>query len=354
MTRQPGPKRVLIIGAGRIAGLNEQDPARMKPCSHVGSIRSQAALEAVGVVDIDQDRARAFAERFGLEHAFSDVEAALGALSPEIVTVAVPYRQQHDVALKIAGSAAPPRRLLLEKPLADSLRRATAIVEACESAGIELLVNNECIAPVYGKLGVLLRERLGNEAISASAWCSSGMHAVGIHQIGAFRRLFGDIAWVSARAETEPVESLPFSTNFTPDDPRIHGMIGFDSGLLGFLTNSALTRYTYKELEILCRGGKIRLSDNGSLLQVWTTAAPGASTISYRLSEPETVPVPAGTAFAEIGRLLAEDAPSGKSRLIDGRAGLADYRVLDALVRSAREGREIALKEAPDNAAAQA
>lgn len=334
-------KRMLIVGAGRIAGLNEQDPVRRKPCTHAGMAQAQAGLELVGVVDAEIDRARDFAALFGLERAFDDLDDALATLSPDIVTIAVPYQHQAEIAMRIAQSRHLPAQLLLEKPLAETLARAEAIIAACEEAGIAVLVNNECAAAVYAQIRDLLRERFDDEVISVSAWCSSGMNAIGIHLIGVLRFLFGDLALAHARAETEYVASLPFSTNFVPEDPRVHAMLTFESGISGFLINSALTRYTYKELEITCRGGKLRLSDNTDLLQVWTTAPPGASTLSYRLAEPEIIPVAAGTVFDAVGGFLASGPGSGQD-IIGGREGLANYRVLDGLVQAAREDRSVA------------
>ena len=351
MTR--AAKKVLIVGAGRIAGLNERDPARRKPCTHAGAILSQPGLELAGVVDLDLERAREFARGFDLAFAGTDISAAMAQIRPDIVTVAVPYRIQHDVVMGIAGGPHRPHRMLLEKPLADDLARAETLVSACRDTGIDLLISNECVAPVYDQIRSLIADRFGDEVISASAWCSSGMHAVGIHMIGILRHLFGEVAWVRAVGETEYVDSLPFSANFVPDDPRVHGMLIFRNSVSAFLTNSALTRYTYKEIEIICRDGKIRLSDNGNLLQLWSTAEPGTSTLSYKLSEPETIPVEPGTAFGAIGRCLAAAENVGHS-IIGGAQGLATYGVLDALIRSAREDREIHLSQAPGRGAIEA
>jgi predicted dehydrogenase len=123
-------------------------------------------------------------------------------------------------------------------------------------------------------------------------------------------------------------------------------MLMFESGISAFLTNSALTKYTYKEIEVTCRSGKLRLSDNGNLLQIWRLAAPGASSLSYRLSEPVRVPVMQETAFAKIGEFLASENPRAGSDILGGEVALELYRTLDALTRSAREGRDIQLSEA--------
>lgn len=338
-------KKALIVGAGRIAGLNELDPARRKPCTHVGALRS-GGIGIAGIIDADGGRAAEFARLVEIPYAGSSLEQGLARIRPEIVTVAVPYWHQHDVAMEIARHAHRPQKVLLEKPLAANLEQAELIIREFRRAGISVLVNNECGAPVFAQIKQLLADDFGGRVISASAWCSSGMHAVGIHLLGILRYLFGPIVWVRAIAETERVESLPFSTNYTPNDPRIHGMLMFKSGVTGFLTNSALTQFTYKEIEVTCRTGKLRLSDNGNLLQVWRLATPGQSSVSYRLQEPVTVPVEPATAFAKIGDLLASDDPDAGADILGGDIALEVYRTLDALTRSARENRDIQLRDA--------
>ena len=87
---------VLIVGAGQIAGLNELDQYREKPCSHVGAYLNNSNFEVVGVVDVNIEKAKKFSEIFDIENFFQDVEDALKAL-PELVSIATPYQFHHQV-----------------------------------------------------------------------------------------------------------------------------------------------------------------------------------------------------------------------------------------------------------------
>ena len=40
--------KVLIVGAGNIAGLNEKDKFRTKPCTHYGAFSSNPNFKVVG------------------------------------------------------------------------------------------------------------------------------------------------------------------------------------------------------------------------------------------------------------------------------------------------------------------
>ncbi len=335
--------KALIIGAGRIAGLNEADPARRKPCTHLGALRFTSSVEVAGVVDANLGAAEHFAREFDIPLYGTSIAEAMKKIEPEIVTVAVPYQMQSEVVEDILTSGWIPKKMLLEKPMANSLSAAKSIVERCTEKGVAILVNNEAVSPVYRQIEKLLSEHFDNRVISASAWCSSGMHAVGIHMLGVLRGLFGRVAWVRGIAEQEYVAGLPFSNNYTPDDPRIHGMLVFESGVSAFLTNSALIDYTYKELEVTCRAGKLRLSDNCSHLEVWGKAVPGSSSISWGLQLPQTIPINNGTAFTEIAGFLADDDLEAGQALIGGRAALDTYNILDALIRSSQSNADVAL-----------
>lgn len=333
-------KRVLTIGAGRIAGLNEADPVRRKPATHAGMATATPGLSLAGVVDVDRDAAARLAGIFAAPFHHHDVDTALAQLRPDVVTIAAPYRAQAEIALRVLDHRDRPRQLLLEKPLAASLTDAERIIATAHARGVRVLVNNEVAAPIYRNLETALAERFAGGAISAAAWCSSGMHAVGVHLLGVLCRLFGRPAWVRAISETEPVESLAFSTNFTLDDPRIHAMIMFECGVSAFLTNSALTCYSFKEIEITCRTGRLRLSGNGTVLQAWSTATPGASTLSYALAPPEELAVDRSTAFAALGAYLASDDIDAGQDVVGAAAALRVYRLLDSLVASSRAGRD--------------
>ena len=316
---------------------------RKKPCTHAGAVVAQLGLNLAGVVDANAQNAELFKEMFSIPWSGQSVSAGLDAVQPDTVIVAVPYQVQQRVVREIVASPYRPRRLVLEKPLAADLADAHAILEACRDAGIMTLVNNECGAPVIAQIERILADSYDNEVISISAWCSSGLHAVGIHVLGMLRYLFGPVEWVRAVAETEHVASLPFSTNFTPDDPRVHAMLGFRSGQTGFLTNSALTRYTCKELEVTCRGGRLRLSDNGNRLETWGTAVPGESTVSYRLADPEVITIEQGTVFSRIAGFLASDDETAGQDVLGLDIALDTYRLLDALIASSQANKEVRL-----------
>jgi predicted dehydrogenase len=78
--------RVAIVGAGGIAGGR-----------HMPAIQAQGErIEVVAVVDVDGDRASAFANEWGVPHSYTDLEAMLTAEQPDLAIVCTPPVAHHD------------------------------------------------------------------------------------------------------------------------------------------------------------------------------------------------------------------------------------------------------------------
>jgi predicted dehydrogenase len=77
--------RVAIVGAGNIAGGR-----------HLPAIRDQGdRAQVAAVVDVDGDRARAFAAEWGVERSYSDLDAMLAAERPDLAIICTPPAVHH-------------------------------------------------------------------------------------------------------------------------------------------------------------------------------------------------------------------------------------------------------------------
>ena len=109
------------------------------------------------------------------------------------------------------------------------------------------------------------------------------MHAIGIHMVDLLRNICGDIKSVYATQEKNKIKYLPYSKNFRFDDPRFNVFFNFKNGVNGALFNSARYDYTFFEIEVICKTGKLRASNNGNQLVYQKKILPNASTLSYKL-----------------------------------------------------------------------
>ena len=102
----------------------------------------------------------------------------------------------------------------MEKPISGNLVEAKKIIKLCKKNNIKLYVNNRRLSKFYQTFKKILKKKFENQILSFSAWCSSGMHAIGIHMVDLLRNICGDIKSVYATQEKNKIKYLPYSKNF--------------------------------------------------------------------------------------------------------------------------------------------
>jgi predicted dehydrogenase len=125
----PPPERthpIVSVGAGGIVS-----------DAHLPAYR-KAGFDLFGIVDLDRARAQATADRFGVEHVFSDLaEAVAAAPDGAVYDVAVPA----DAILGIVSALPDGAAALIQKPLGNDLAEAGAIRAMIRKKGITAAVN---------------------------------------------------------------------------------------------------------------------------------------------------------------------------------------------------------------------
>ena len=119
--------RGCLIGAGFFARNHMQAWRDLAP----------EGVAIAGVCDLDGVKAGAMAQEFGAMP-FTDVGAMLDAVGPDFVDVAT-TPPSHRALVEICAPRA--RLVICQKPIADTLADACAMVAACESAGAALLIH---------------------------------------------------------------------------------------------------------------------------------------------------------------------------------------------------------------------
>ena len=115
-------------------------------------------ISVVGLVDIDQARAQALADEFGLSQAKvgADLEGMLAALNPDIVfDVVVPPARRGVVTAALRNGA----HVLSEKPMAASMDEARALVAlAAETGRVHAIIQNRRFHPGLQRVRRLLSD----------------------------------------------------------------------------------------------------------------------------------------------------------------------------------------------------
>lgn len=116
-----------IVGCGQVAPM------------HIRAIRQTGGVELVGLCDMDQARARALADRFGVDSTYEDLGVFLREKQPDVIHITTPPATHAALAMQAleAGS-----HVLVEKPMCLSVSEADDMIAAAERSGAKLCVNH--------------------------------------------------------------------------------------------------------------------------------------------------------------------------------------------------------------------
>lgn len=238
----------------------------------------------IALVDPDLLKARAAAEQFSGAQVFTDAEAMLDAVRPDVVDIVTPPATHRALVAAVArrGIAA-----ICQKPLAPTLEEATALVEDAERAGTTLIVHeNFRFMPWFQEakaildrgllgtpLGIFFRVRPGdgqgpNAYLNRQPYFQKMerflVHETAIHLIDVFRFLMGEVTAVFARLKR-------FNPVIAGEDA---GVIVFDfqNGATGVLDGNRLVdhpsedaRMTMGIMFVEGTSGTLRLDGYGRL-----------------------------------------------------------------------------------------
>lgn len=126
MSTTPKTWRVAFLGAGTIVQR-----------AHIPSFQRIANVETVAICDVNLPRAQAVAEEMKIPHTYSDYQTMLDEVQPNIVVVATPnvFHTPMSIAALEAGA-----HVLCEKPLALTYQDAKMMMEKADEVGRVLTV----------------------------------------------------------------------------------------------------------------------------------------------------------------------------------------------------------------------
>jgi phthalate 4,5-cis-dihydrodiol dehydrogenase len=347
--------------------------------------------------------------RFAAEldaNAYTSVEALCADPAVEVVYLATPHEQHAEHAMLAADAG---KHLLIEKPLAHSLEDGRAILAAAERAGVQLVVGHshsfdapirrtaELIADgTFGRVRMLsalnytdflYRPRRPEELVTAQG--GGVVFSQGAHQIDIVRRLAGS-----------PVQSVRAAVGAwdaaRPTEGAYSALLGFESGAFASVVYSG---YGHFDSDEFCGGvselGRPKSPDDYGAARRRLAALPDAAAeaafknarsfggadyappaatalvhehfglVLVSLEQADLRPLPTGVLVyadaearfeplpvphiprAEVVDELVAAVRHGRPPVHGGRSALATLEVCLALLRSAREQREIRLTTVP-------
>lgn len=196
-----------VVGAGLISPF------------HLNAVKDAEGGEAIGLFDVNQERAKEMADKFGIK-VYASLEEMLSDDAVQVVCVATPNHLHRDIVIAAAEAG---KHVLTEKPPAMSLTETDEMLAACEKAGVKFGCFVQCRirkaiqamkqAVESGRFGTLLRADAymkwfrPQEYYTSDGWrgqrlSGSGVTvAQGFHYIDLLQYLAGPAIKLEARME---------------------------------------------------------------------------------------------------------------------------------------------------------
>jgi glucose-fructose oxidoreductase len=304
------------------------------------------------VVSGDPAKARRVAAEHGLPessiYSYESFDKIRDNPDVDIVYVCLPNSMHAEYVIRAARTG---KHVMCEKPMAVSAAECVKMIAACKAANRKLMIGYRCHFEPFnleamrlarsGAAGKIryVRSEHGFIQGDPTRWrlkraLSGGgsLMDMGIYALQAARYMTGE--------EPIAVQAME-STDRT--DPRFHEVedqidwqLLFPSGAIA----ACKSMYSANQNHIIAMGdrGRIELEPatryDGN--HMWT----GRDGREHEITPP---PGPARTQFAGQLDHLVECIATGREPIVSGEEGLRDMRIIDAIYRSAREGRRIQL-----------
>ena len=291
-------------------------------------------VNLVGVCDIDRERGMEVASKYNTKY-FSDYEDLLKE-GPEALSIAVPtslHRELSEAALEHG------MHLLVEKPLADTIENAWAIIEKCKQKNRVLMVGHiERFNPVAQSLKNLLAlGSLGNiELISTlrvapypKRITDAGIILdVSCHDIDLISYLTG--------LKAAKVEAFAKQEFHTYEDEAVINL-WYNDGSRAIVETS--WHYPYKNRRIY-----VRLEKGAILANLIRQEL-----VVYNGNDAVKVHVDSAEPLAREIRTFIDVASNGEPSPVNGEDSIYTLHVTSSAVKSVAEGRKITLYNATSN-----
>ncbi len=340
------PLRIAVAGAGLIGR------------AHIDRIGAEPRATLAAIFD-PSDAARALAESIGVPwHPTLDLDA----VRPDGVVIATPNALHAGQGLRAVTAGVP---ILMEKPIADTLAGAQALVHAAEAAGVPILVGHHrrhspaaaaaralVQSGVLGRIvavhGTCLFRKPASYFEGAGAWraqTGGGLVLINlVHVLDDLRALCGEIATVQAMTGTHA------RGHATEDTAAI--LLRFESGALATLlaSDAAVAPWSWE----------MTSGENAAYPQTdqncyWVTGTAGSLAVpqmEWWRHEGDgwmtglgaaRLPVPDGDPLT---RQMAHfcDVIAGAAPVLDGAGGLRTLAAALAVLEAARTGSAIGME----------
>ncbi|SEP16116.1 Predicted dehydrogenase [Halogranum amylolyticum] len=312
---------------------------------HIPAYLDSDYADLVAVCDVEEKKATAVADSYGIESTYTDYEAMLDSGEVDAVSVCLPNHLHKDV---VCGALERDIHVLCEKPICTSLSEADAMIEAADASQAQLMIDQtERFNPVYEKTNDLLEKGVVGDVLSVrsrfshpgpegwsprSAWFTdadaSGGGAlidIGIHNADLINYLFDDVASLSGYSDT-------LSMDTEVEDTAV-AALRFNDGALGTFETAWRTDPESIEMQIVGEEGVIYVDKVEPSIRLELGNDCGSV----------DVPVPEQSKHGGPIQHFIESARSGSEPTVTGRDGKQALEIVLAVYQSSESSERVTL-----------
>ena len=330
--------RVAVVGMGPIGNL------------HADVYRANPLCELVGVCDIDKERADVAAARSGVP-GFYNAGEMIEELGPDICGIATggyEYGSDHyEPTMKALDAGC---HVLGEKPISNEIDKAEEMVALAKERNVCYGINfNHRFTPLAhrarawideGRLGTLLFVNMAmwisNPAESSPWFHIKALHP---HTVDTMRYFCGDITSVQCFATKAPGRHIWSTAHFS---------MQFANGVVGGLTGSydIARGHPMERCEVAGTGGRFVLEDMFAELTFYPANSMEKTVITNTAFGDIKEKTFVDTFRNRINRFVEQVNDDVSPKDIDGSGadGLAAQKVLDAAIKSIRNGTVVSVE----------
>jgi len=351
----PEPFGVALFGCGGVSA------------GHFSAYAANPRARLIAAVDVRPELAEAAAKKWGAEHWYTSTAEALANPDVQIADLCLPHHLHAPVAIEAARAG---KHVFVEKPIANTLDEADAMIATCRDNGVLLMVDQtkryqnrhrkikELLNAGYVGDPILVRGAYLQDITYAwqhmeptrltGYWKHDGViSGIGIHALDLQRWLIGEVSEVQAVASTSDMID---PERRTEDSGLV--LLKFANGCVGEVTVSYVLKHPHlgaswdvMPIEIYGRDGSIRMDEHDTITVTSNKIAGtvGSSVFQVQTRPPVGAPRLAAEGMAGAIEHLLDCVLNDTQPLTHGEDARASLELVEAAYQSINEGRTVRL-----------
>jgi len=288
---------------------------------HARAYSNLVDVQILATADIDEEKARGLAGKWTLKRWYKDYRKLFKDPKMDAVSICLPHYLHCQVAVEAAEAG---KHILCEKPIANNLDEADAMIRAAEKAGVTLMIaENVRFHPINLRLKELIDQNRIGEVFFARIFRDHEMHdslrrrpwflnkekaGGGIHDVDALRMLVGEVETISLFQAKSMFPEMQ-------GDDTVAALLKFERDALGVVTESFSTK-TFRPLSpigcpTVINGSLGTITVRDDEVEIYSDKAELNMCIREKVEERDT--------FIEETRHFVECVKSGKMPITSGK-----------------------------------